>query len=84
LLKDGEQVPILNGRASVGADFSRIEDMDLATLHINAPGKDVANHAIMSSGSRFEIEVGDKAYVVYVTRIDQAGKTLSVRIYQKH
>jgi hypothetical protein len=82
-LHDGEQDAILDGQVSVGADFTRVGEMEVPTLHVTAPGKDVANHAILNAGERFEIEVSGQSYSLYVTQVDAAARTVSLRIEQQ-
>jgi hypothetical protein len=83
LLHGGEQQVVLDGQASVGSDFTRIGDQDVATLHVSAPGRAVADHAILSAGDRFEIEAAGRSYYLYVTGVDFAAGTMSVRIEER-
>jgi hypothetical protein len=82
VLRDGDQEPILDGQASVGADFTRIGEADLATLHINGPGESASDHAILDASDRFEIEVAGLRYYLMATR-DLQARTLTVRIEEK-
>ncbi len=83
LLRDGEQETILDGQASVGADFTHIGAEDVATLHIHQPDKSGTDHAILSAGERFEIEAAGRTCYVYVINADFIAKTIRVRIEEK-
>ncbi|HEY6324253.1 MAG TPA: hypothetical protein VJA16_22140 [Thermoanaerobaculia bacterium] len=83
LLHDGQQQVILDGQASLGADFTRVGEMEVPTLHVTAPGKDAVNYALLGASERFEIEVANRTYSIFVTGRDPAARTVSVRIEQR-
>ncbi len=82
-LHDGEQEVLLDGQASIGADFTAVGGLRVATLHVGSPGKEISNHAILSAGERFEIHASGRNYYVYVTKLDLAAMTMQVTIEEQ-
>jgi len=83
VLRDGDQEPILDGQASVGADFTRIGETDVATLHVHGSGEGAGDHAILAANDDFEIEVAGRRYFLLATK-DLQARTVTVRIEEKH
>jgi hypothetical protein len=82
VLRDGDQEPLLDGQVSVGADFTRIGETDVPTLHVHGPGEGAGDHAILDASDRFEIEVAGRHYYLLATR-DLQARTVTVRVEEK-
>jgi hypothetical protein len=78
VLRDGDQETILDGKASIGADFTRIGEMDVPTLHVHTQGDDVKNYPILDASFSVEVEVGGRRYTL------AAAKDLQARMVTVH
>ncbi len=79
-LQDGQQLVILGGRASVAAEFSRVGEVEVPTVHLWTDGAEQLNYALLNAGMRIEFKSGGNHYVASVLDVDEVDRLIHIKI----